>query len=181
MKTLLPRTVDTIILLLFGAAFTWRVYTLLVSRRNEKVLKAAGAREYGVVNTRLLQILHGGYYLAALIEGYWRRTEFGEMTVWGVGLYLVSVLVLLTVWDDLGELWTVKLYVAPYHEVVQSWLFRYVRHPNYFLSIAPELIGLGLVLNAWLVMTIGLPVYAVSLGCRIVQEERVMTNHFGEY
>ena len=145
------------------------------------MLKASGAREYGVRNSRILQVLHGGFYLAALIEGYWRNAEFGQTTLWGIGLYLLSVVVLLTVWYDLGELWTVKLYVAPDHEVAQSWLFRSIRHPNYFLNIIPELVGLGLVLHAWFVLTVGLPIYAVSLGLRIVQEERVMGRHFNDY
>jgi isoprenylcysteine carboxyl methyltransferase (ICMT) family protein YpbQ len=152
----------------------WRIYTLRVSKRNERVLEAAGAREYGSVNSSILQGLHGAYYLAVFLEGYWRGTEFGETTLWGAGLYLFSVVMLLIVWHNLKELWTVKLYIASDHEVVRSRLFRLVRHPNYFLSIIPELVGLALALEAWYVLTIGFPLYAVSLIVRVVQEERVM-------
>src|SRR5437870_13907816 len=35
-----------------------------------------------------------------------------------------------------------KLLIASDHTLNQSGLFRWVRHPNYFLNILPELVGL---------------------------------------
>jgi isoprenylcysteine carboxyl methyltransferase (ICMT) family protein YpbQ len=41
------------------------------------------------------------------------------------------------VWRALHRLWTVKLLIASDHVLNQSALFRWVRHPNYFLNIRP--------------------------------------------
>jgi isoprenylcysteine carboxyl methyltransferase (ICMT) family protein YpbQ len=96
-------------------------------------------------------------------------------------LYGVSIVALVFVWRELKGLWTVKLIIASDHTLNQSVLFRWVRHPNYFLNIIPELVGLALIMGAWLVLVIGLPLYLLVLRARIVQEEQVMQTHFPHY
>jgi isoprenylcysteine carboxyl methyltransferase (ICMT) family protein YpbQ len=88
---------------------------------------------------------------------------------------------LVLVWRELKGLWTVKLIIASDHTLNQSALFRWVRHPNYFLNIIPELVGLALIMGAWLVLVGGLPLYLLVLRRRIVQEEQVMHEHFPHY
>lgn len=88
---------------------------------------------------------------------------------------------LLVVSHLLGRLWTVKLMIARDHVLVTHPLFRWVRHPNYFLNILPELVGFALALHAWFTLVIGLAIYAVPLGIRIRQEERAMREHVPGY
>ncbi|TDX88210.1 isoprenylcysteine carboxyl methyltransferase (ICMT) family protein [Neorhizobium sp. R1-B] len=78
----------------------------------------------------------------------------------------------------LGEVWTVKIMIAPNHPVSRHALFRTVRHPNYFLNILPELVGYALIFHAYFTLAIGQPVYLVILVVRIVQEERAMRDLF---
>src|SRR5262249_62436732 len=52
---------------------------------------------------------------------------------------------------------------------------------NYFLNIIPELVGLALIMGAWIILVIGLPLYLLVLRKRIVQEEQVMREHFPHY
>ena len=56
----------------------------------------------------------------------------------------------------------------------RSFLFRTVRHPNYFLNIMPELVGVALLCNAWITLCIGFPLYLCLLIVRIRQEEDAM-------
>ena len=60
-------------------------------------------------------------------------------------------------------------------------IFKYFRHPNYFLNIIPELVSISLICQAWITLAIGLPVYLIPLTIRIVQEEKVMKLHFKDY
>ena len=172
---------NPLLLTLFLLASVLRVGSLVVSMRHEKALKARGAREYGQSTSRLLALAHTLFYLGALAEGLWRRTPSTPWTVGGVLLYGLSVLALLMVWRELNGLWTVKLLIASDHTLNQSALFRWVRHPNYFLNILPELVGLALMMGAWLVLVLGLPLYLLVLRARIVQEEQVMRQHFPAY
>jgi isoprenylcysteine carboxyl methyltransferase (ICMT) family protein YpbQ len=71
--------------------------------------------------------------------------------------------------------------VARGHRLNQSALFRWVRHPNYFLNIVPELLAVAFVAGAWVTLAALFPVYLLVLTVRIVQEERVMRRTFDGY
>ena len=172
---------NPLLLTLFLLASVLRVGSVVVSRRHEKALKARGAREYGQGTSRLLALAHTVFYVGAFAEGLWRRTQPTLWTAGGVLLYGLAVLALLVVWRELKGLWTVKLLIASDHTLNQRALFRWVRHPNYFLNILPELVGLALIMGAWLVLVLGLPLYLLVLRARIVQEEQVMRQHFPGY
>ena len=169
------------LLTVFIVAVVLRLGSLALSIRNEQALKAQGAREYGQRTSRLLALAHTLFYLGALVEGLWRGTQPTPWTTVGLILYGLSVIAFVLVWCALNRLWTVKLLIASDHVLNQSALFRWVRHPNYFLNIIPELCGLALIMGAWMVLVIGLPCYLLVLRVRIMQEEQVMHQHFPQY
>ena len=170
-----------VIAILFLLFFCLRLLTLGLSINNEKRLKQAGAREYGRLNSRILALLHVVFYLGALAEGYLRAVRFDSTTGLGLVLYILAMAALFCVIRQLGPLWTVKLILARDHALNQGPLFKYFRHPNYFLNIIPELIGLALVMKAAVVFAVVFPLYLVSLGVRIFEEERQMRARFADY
>ena len=103
------------------------------------------------------------------------------MAWFGLALYVVAMLVLLYVIHELGSAWTVKVLLAKGHILNQSWLFRAVRHPNYYLNLLPELVGLALAMKAWLTLAILFPCYLAALFRRIKIEEEVMRQRFSAY
>jgi isoprenylcysteine carboxyl methyltransferase (ICMT) family protein YpbQ len=163
------------------AAFVYRFVMLAVSIRNEKALRAGGAKEFGAGNSKALAGAHIAFYLAASAEGIVRDSRFDFISALGLVLYLVGAVMLFVVARLLGRLWTVKLLVARDHELVTHPLFRTVRHPDYFLNILPELVGYALTLHAFATLVIGLAVYLVPLTQRIRLEERVMRDTFATY
>ena len=100
--------------------------------------------------------------------------EFDRVSVIGVAVMAFAYLMLFYVIYKLRDVWTVKLYIVPNHRIERSFLFRTVRHPNYFLNIIPELIGVALLCHAWTTLCVGLPLYGYLLMVRIRQEERAM-------
>jgi isoprenylcysteine carboxyl methyltransferase (ICMT) family protein YpbQ len=170
------------VMILFAvAAFLFRIGTLMVSIRHERALKRDGAVELGARNSALLAFVHLIYYIAAVVEGSLRAAPFDAISVAGLILYGFGVLSLLAVMRLLGRFWTVKLLIARDHQLVTHPLFRWVRHPNYFLNILPELIGLALVLHAFTTLVIGLLIYSAPLSIRIRQEETAMRKRFDAY
>ncbi|GGA95186.1 isoprenylcysteine carboxyl methyltransferase family protein [Allosediminivita pacifica] len=158
-----------------------RFLSLGVSIRNERRLKAEGAVEHGAGTSALLAAVHVVYYLAAYAEGLVRMPPVDWVTLAGMAVWGFSICALFWVIGVLGRFWTVKLIVAKDHALTENRLFRWLRHPNYFLNILPELVGLALVLHAWWTLAIGFPVYVVILAMRIRQEERVMAETFENY
>jgi isoprenylcysteine carboxyl methyltransferase (ICMT) family protein YpbQ len=170
-----------VLIIFFILAALLRLGTLIISKRHEQRLRAEGAEEYGALNSRLIAVIHTAYYLAAFAEGWWRGTRVDAVSVTGLALYALAIVALMYVMRELGAFWTIKVLIARNHTLKQSWLFRSVRHPNYFLNIIPELVGLGLAMKAWLVLAILFPVYLAALHRRIRIEEAAMKQRFPEY
>lgn len=167
-----------ILIVIFLAAAAARIASVLVSKRHERQLRKQGAVEYGALNSTLLALAHTIFYFAALGEGWIRQTQFDAMSMIGLAIFVAAMLMLVWIVNILGDVWTVKIMIAPNHPISRHALFRTIRHPNYFLNILPELIGYALVFHAYFTLAIGLPVYLVILAIRIVQEERAMRDLF---
>lgn len=167
-----------IIAVLFAVFFVVRLLFLGVSIRNEKHLIANGAQQVGEKTSKILAVAHIAYYFAALISAYYTQISFNWISGLGAVVVTLSLLVLWYIIRELGEIWTVKVYIAKSHKINRSWLFSTFKHPNYFLNIIPELIGVALLCQAWYVLLFGLPIYGVILMMRIRQEEDAMRHLF---
>lgn len=168
-------------IILFSIIFILRLSSLFKSISNEKKLLASGAVQYGKLNSTILTILHILIYFSSLYEAVALSRSFNVYTYSGLSLYAFSIIILWIVIWKLKDIWTVKLYIAPTHPVNKSFIFKYFRHPNYFLNIIPELIGLTIAFQAWNTLIFGLPVYMISLTVRIIQEERIMKEKLPDF
>jgi isoprenylcysteine carboxyl methyltransferase (ICMT) family protein YpbQ len=171
---------SAIIFVLIIAAII-RLSALAYSIKNEKKLKQAGAVEYGKLNSTAMAIIHTLFYLACFAEAYLRKARVDNTTVIGIVIYVFSIAVLGVVMRQLGGLWTVKLLIAKEHPINNSFIFRYFRHPNYYLNIIPELISLALICKAQSVFTFLFPLYLITMIIRVVQEDKIMKENFAHY
>jgi isoprenylcysteine carboxyl methyltransferase (ICMT) family protein YpbQ len=162
-------------------ALLFRIATVVVAIRHARALKEAGAVEFGARNSNVLALAHVLFFISAIIEAALRPPTFDVISVIGLVLYSISVISIIFVIRLLGRLWTVRLLIAPNHSLIRHWLFRIVRHPNYYLNILPELAGFALVLHAYRTLLIGLPLYLIPLVIRMHQEETVMRRNFTDY
>lgn len=162
------------ITLIFASFFFLRLCSLAFSMRNERKLLALGAQQYGKYNSLLLTIAHILFYASALAEGFLRETSLCITSYIGFGVLLFSYSMLGYVIYKIRDVWTLKLYIAPAHRIERGWLFRTVKHPNYYLSIIPELIGIVLLCGANYTFFVGFSLYLIILWRRIRLEEQVM-------
>ena len=169
------------IVILFLLACAIRLVSLIKSASNEKKLRKANAVEYGRNNSRVLVLFHILYYLACLSEAIVLNKSVDKISFFGAGLFAFSMVMLWIVIFSLKDIWTVKLIIAQEHRLNNSFIFKFFKHPNYFLNVIPELISIALICQAWYTLFIGLPLYLIPLTIRIVQEEKVMRKHFNDY
>lgn len=168
------------VLLLLALFFVLRLVTLCISILNERRLKEEGAIEFGKKNSLILSALHVLFYISSAYVAWKEDIQLDYIGYIGICLFIFSYVILLYVIYQLRKVWTIKLYIAKKHDVNHSFLFRYVRHPNYFLNIIPELIGIGLLCHSWIAMSCILPFYLISLFVRIKQEEQAMSHLFAQ-
>ncbi|HDH7119300.1 TPA: hypothetical protein PJF81_001035 [Enterococcus faecalis] len=162
--------------MLFIVIALFRIRVLLISKRNEQKLLESGGKEYGKIVSKLLAIFHTLFYFCALFEGIYKKVQFDGIGLIGTLIIGISFFILIKVIQILGKYWTVKLIFADKHTLNTNWLFKHVKHPNYFLNIIPELIGVTLVFHAWYTLLILLIPYGVCLYLRIKEENQLLAN-----
>lgn len=169
------------IALIFASVLSVRLISLFKSMHNEKKLKKAGAVEYGKMNSLILTLAHIVFYFCCLAEALKFERSVNNYTYAGLALFTFSMIALWIVILSLKDIWTVKLIISPAHEINKSFIFKYFRHPNYFLNVIPELIAVALICQAWYTLSIGVPLYMIPLCIRILQEEKTMKANFSNY
>ena len=78
----------------------------------------------------------------------------------------------------LGRLFTVDVAIHPDHQVIQTGLYRLVRHPSY-AGLLVAFLGLGLFFANWLSLILLLVPIALAVTNRVVKEERVLLEALG--
>ena len=169
------------VLIIFVCFFALRLVSLAISIKNEKRIKQMGGVQYGATNSMLLAITHVLFYFLCLSEAiYKNQLSLDTTSAVGLGLLIFAYLMLFYVIYQLKEVWTLKIYILPNHKINTSFLFRWVKHPNYFLNIIPELIGVALLCKAYITLCVLFPIYLVILIIRIRQEEAAMKHLMSE-
>lgn len=153
--------------------FCIRLISLKISIQHAKQLKVEGAVEYGVKNSKYLAITHVLIYMSAGIETFIHKDTFNLLNGIGLIILIVAYIMLFIVIKTLGCIWTLKLFILPNHPIIKSGLYKVIKHPNYFLNIIPELIGVLLLTHATYTALLLVP-YAYFLIARIRQEENLM-------
>lgn len=154
--------------------FVLRLLFLKISKQNEKRIIENGGKEYGVANSKRLTLLHIAFYLFSPIESVVRNSRIDAISITGMVLMVFSMFMLSVVVKLLGEIWTVKLMLLKNHKFNPHWLFKVVKHPNYFLNILPELLGLTLLCHSFLVGIVLAPFYIYTMYVRIKEEEKLL-------
>ena len=79
----------------------------------------------------------------------------------------------------LGRFWSLHVEMREGHEFVTSGPFAHARHPVYF-SMILELLGIGLIVNAWITLGLAFAIFVPTLIARVRIEERALLEKFGE-
>jgi len=156
-----------------------RLWEVRKSRRNERALRAKGARESAPEQMPVMKAVHGGWLLSMLAETWLADRPFspglaaGALVTFGAGQALRTLAM-----RELGDRWTVKIMTLPETPPVDEGIFRRLRHPNY-LGVVLEMAALPLVHGAWMT-ALGFSVAnGVLLRHRIRAEEEALDRDGG--
>jgi len=144
-------------LLLFIGLFLFivfqRIVELRIAKKNEQLLKAKGAIEYGQTHYKYIVILHVLFLVSFFIESIVKGVQLA--TWWWVALFIFVVAQAMRVWTlrSLGMYWNTKIIVLPKANVIRKGPYRFLRHPNYVI-VAIELLSLPLMFQAYVTATV---------------------------
>ena len=147
-----------------------------VSTKREVV---AGKRREGV--TFLLFMLCGVLIISGGIAEFFLRHSVLWWPTLAVGCVcsLASFAIRRAAIRALGKFWSLHVEMREGHEFVTSGPFAHARHPVYF-SMILELLGIGLILNAWFTLAVVFVIFTPTLIARVRIEERALLEQFGD-
>ncbi|MCF6408280.1 isoprenylcysteine carboxyl methyltransferase family protein [Pseudalkalibacillus salsuginis] len=164
-----------IFLLVFSFIIGQRLFELKIARRNEKEMKAKGAKEFAGDHYKWIVLLHTAFFISLASESYVRG--FGVSFFFPLWFVLFIVLQSFRVWTirSLGMFWNTKIIILPEAKVVKRGPFRYLRHPNYVV-VTMEILIIPLMFNAYWTAVIFTVLNALLLRfVRIPAEEKALS------
>ena len=156
-----------------------RLTELRLSRRNERLARAAGAVEFGAGHYPVMVAIHTLFLVSCVAEVLLLDRPFAPRAG-GAMLLLLGLATALRYWaiSSLGERWTTRVLVRPGAALVRTGPYRFLRHPNY-LAVVLEIAALPLVHGAWLTAAVFSIANAALLTVRIRTEAAALESHAG--
>ncbi|MEM7226086.1 MAG: isoprenylcysteine carboxylmethyltransferase family protein [Pseudomonadota bacterium] len=121
-----------------------RLGELVLSRRNERRLLAAGGQEHGARHYPLFVVLHASW----LLWLFFAVPNDAPVNWWLLGLFGLLQLGRIWVIASLGPYWTARVVTLADRPLIRRGPYRFFRHPNYLIVIG-EIAVLPLAFGAW--------------------------------
>jgi protein-S-isoprenylcysteine O-methyltransferase Ste14 len=145
---------------------------------------SANSRFYHKKREEFFVRLSGVAVVLAYLYVFLPDTEYFDYAVpiplrWvGAGLMLTGNILFIAAHTALGKQWSAELEIQPGHNLIDTGIYRYIRHPMYTGFI---IFGIGLILlSANLYSCAYLPVVAVMIALRLPAEEDMLLEEFGD-
>jgi protein-S-isoprenylcysteine O-methyltransferase Ste14 len=167
-----------------GSLFIWRGLEVIVDIRTIKHLRTKGVRRKDKGSQIVILFLLVSGILAAVLVAY--KVGATSITIapdffFWLGIFLMYAGIVLRFYaiSLLGTFFTTAVAIAPGQRVIEAGPYRLIRHPSY-TGLLMILLGIGLSFTNWLSVAFIMVCAFLSLGYRIVVEERVLQEELGQ-
>jgi methyltransferase len=152
-----------------------RLWELRISKRNAAYILSQGGKIYSDNYLGVVKVLQITWWIAMIVEVWWLDRPFIPAlaaialiaTIAGQILRYLSM-------RSLGNRWTLPIVTIPGKPVVDSGIYRYLRHPNW-LGVILEIVALPLIHTAYLTAVVFSLANAWLMSKRIQAEEKALS------
>jgi methyltransferase len=145
----------------------------ILSRHNERVLRARGAVEPAEDVYPYMQVAYPGAFVAMAGEGAFSGPADDLWLLGGAVLFGWAKALKFWAIATLGLRWTYRVLVLPGAPLVSSGPYRYVRHPNY-VAVVGEFVAMAIMMAAPVTGILAILGFGVLLRRRIRIEEQAL-------
>ena len=107
------------------------------------------------------------------------QTDGNSVAILGLALLLVGISIRWAAIYTLGKYFTGTVLIRNDHRLIQSGIYKHLRHPAYTGSLLAHL-GLGLSFSNWITLCLSVVPFIVAAFYRMHIEERALKEEFGE-
>lgn len=171
---------DPKVIIIIAVSYLYGFFEALMNIRQRRKSKRKTSSDQGSL-IALYGLITVGYALSFAVGA----TTTGRIHSWnaffacGMALFVIGLLVRIHSILTLRQYFTYSVTKAENHRIIQTGLYRFIRHPGYLGQLVIFL-GISLSISNWL--SILLMMIPVTLGYlyRIQVEEKFMSEQFGE-
>ncbi len=174
------RTMDPKIIIIITVSYIYFFFEVFLNLRQKRKNNVSGSND-----KNSLKLLYGlitvGYFLSFAIGA----TKLGRIYHWntffaiGMSLFVIGLMIRIYSILTLRQFFTYSVAKVENHEIVETGLYKFIRHPGYLGQIIIFL-GISISMSNWLsILAMMIPVFIGYL-YRIKVEERFMTEQMGE-
>lgn len=157
------------------AVFLQRLFELRISQRHVAYLLSQGGREHGSNYLWVVKVLQLSWFVAMIAEVWWLERPFvPALAAVGLSAAIAGQCLRYLSMQALGSRWTLPIITIPGAPVVDSGIYRYLRHPNW-LGVILEIAALPLIHRAYLTAIFFSVANAVLMVKRIHTEEQALS------
>ena len=158
----------------------WVIFEIVLSRkkRSDAGIQTRDNSSLKVLWITIILFISFGIYISQFNLG---RIMIHSRIFHYFGLFLIiwGLIVRWIAIFQLKEFFTVTVSIRSDHKIVDTGLYKYIRHPAYLGSLI-SFLGLGLAFQNWLtIIVIFIPILG-ALSYRIYIEEKALNEEFGE-
>jgi methyltransferase len=163
----------TTALWLMAIVFVPMVAEARVASRNERTLRALGAKEPDDDVFAIMRIVYPLCFLSMIAEGFVRTRPISGLALTGAAIFLAAKFLKYWAIASLGPRWTFRVLVPPDSSLVTTGPYRFLQHPNY-VAVVGELIGVALLAQAPAAGVVALVTFGLVLAARVRSENRAL-------
>lgn len=150
-----------------------RLSELWLSKRNAEWILSQGGYEVGAEHYKWMVLMHTGWFVSMVGEFAWRQPALpAEWAIW-LGVFGLAQVGRYAVIATLGKFWNTRIFILPNAPKVKRGIYRYVRHPNYWV-VRVELLAAPMIFGLWITAVLFSVLNFFMLRVRIAAEENAL-------
>jgi len=151
-----------------------RISELLLARRNEKVVRAKGAREYDEKGYKVIVLMHIFFFISLISEYILLDRTINHFWAPLLIFFLIAQIIRYWAISTLGYNWNTKILTTPNTSPIRGGPYKYINHPNY-LSVVIEIAVIPLIFSCYITSVIFSVLNLLLLKRRIRIEEKALS------
>ncbi len=159
------------------AVFLQRLFELRISQLHVAYMLAHGGREHGSNYLWVVKVLQVSWFVAMIAEVWWLNRPFVPvLAAVGLSAAIAGQFLRYLSMQALRSRWTLPIITIPGAPVVDSGIYRYLRHPNW-LGVILEIAALPLIHSAYITAILFSVANAFLMVKRIHTEEQALSEN----
>lgn len=151
-----------------------RIMELLIATRNEKIVRAKGAREYDEKGYRVIVLMHVAFFISLISEYIFLDKTLSNFWIPLLILFLLAQFLRYWAISSLGYFWNTKILVTHGTSSINTGPYKFISHPNY-LAVIIEIAVIPLLFSCYLTFIIFSIINLLVLKRRIRIEEQALS------